>query len=191
MSRLAHLSKMATLEEYYIWLCDLIIDRGHNYNLLLQTLHDKEFLWSVDNDANRAFEAKNLREDFCEETGIVFEYENYNEGVSMLELIIGLAKRCEDIMVDQHDNFDTSEWFWKLLENAGLDLFTDDAWVDSNSPRTIGYKLDNIIERRYQRNGKGGLFPLVRPKKDQREVELWYQMNVYLVDNYYTEKVFV
>ena len=33
-------------------------------------------------------------------------------------------------------------------------------------------------------NGTGGLFPLKRPRVNQRRVEVWYQMSEYLMENY-------
>jgi len=41
-----------------------------------------------------------------------------------------------------------------------------------------------VILRRYSKTGKGGLFPLKHPKKDQTEVEIWYQMQQYVMENF-------
>jgi hypothetical protein len=129
------------------------------------------------------FEGRNLREQFCKEANIEYVYEHFNEEVSVLEVLIALAYRCESIMVDQDRNFPMRDWFWKMMENVGLIDYTDDEW----SPFTVMEKVNIIIKRQYERNGKGGLFPLKRTKEDQRKVELWYQMNYYLVENYYNE----
>jgi hypothetical protein len=48
--------------------------------------------------------------------------------------------------------------------------------------------LEKVINRTYHSSGKGGLFPLKHAEKDQTEVELWYQMNTYLVENYYKDE---
>ena len=40
------------------------------------------------------------------------------------------------------------------------------------------------VERRYKRSGEGGLFPLKNAAKDQRKVEIWYQLSSYLLENY-------
>jgi hypothetical protein len=186
--RFHRLSKVAMLEEYYEWLCDLVDVKqpGCGYTLLLRTLHDREFYWSVPNDDNRAFEGKNLRERFCEENGIEYVFEYFDDSCSMLELIIGLAHRCEDIMADQKNSLTMKEWFWRLLSNAGLDSFTDNSYYEMNCRLgSVDKILNRIVDRSYQRNGKGGLFPLKGQKKDQRKVELWYQMCAYLLENYY------
>jgi hypothetical protein len=137
----------------------------------------------VPNDDNRAFEAKNLREKFCDELDIEYIIDDYPEEASMLELIIGLAYRCESLMDGDPDNMPMSEWFWKLVGNAGLDYYDDDHF-DTMDDSEVDEILEKIIERGYGRTGKGGLFPLKKDKKDQRRVELWYQMNAYLIENY-------
>jgi hypothetical protein len=50
--------------------------------------------------------------------------------------------------------------------------------------KNVNQILTNLVERTYQKNGKGGLFPLKQPAKDQRRVEIWYQMAAYLNENY-------
>ena len=40
--------------------------------------------------------------------------------------------------------------------------------------------ISNFIERRYSRNGRGGLFTVRHCIKDMRNVEIWYQMCWYL-----------
>jgi hypothetical protein len=194
---------------YFLWLCNIIevhkdfhnIDFKANpstwsppsksYRLLIKDLHRKKFVWSIPNDDNRAFEAKNLREVFCESENIPFLSEILNdnnifdEEASMLELIMSLAIRCESMLVDRSDNVSVNVWFWRMLSNVGLDEFTSDKYHNSNAREIVDQILDKIIYRTYDRSGKGGLFPLKRPKKDQRKVELWYQMCSYLVENYY------
>jgi hypothetical protein len=176
------------MERYYNWLCDLveIKQRDKSYWLLSNELFNKDFYWSVPNDDNRAFEAKNLREQFCEEVGLEYDLDDFPEEVSMFELIIGLAYRCYSIMEDTLAGMEMSDWFWKILSNVGLDKYTDDAFYGLKGQELVVKILDKIIDRDYERSGKGGLFPLKYSKKDQRKVELWYQMNEYLVENYYS-----
>ena len=156
----------------------------------MKDLHRKKFRWFIPNDDNRAFEGKNLRDLFCHEEGFEYDDEMFDEEeVSMLELILALAFRCDSIMVDRADNVTIGEWFWRLLGNVGLDNFTDDQYYELGGRKKVDEILEKIIERTYDRNGKGGLFPLKRAKKDQRKVELWYQMSNYLVENYYTDDI--
>lgn len=190
-NRVVKLSRTATLDEYFSWLCDLveITQPFVSYVELAETLHEKPFRWFVPNDDNRAFEGIALRERFCEENGIEYVLEYFPEEASMLELIIALAYRCEAIMADMNGCIPMKEWFWKMLGHVGLDRFTDvpnpGAWEDDEVDRI----LDRIIRRTYMSDGRGGLFPLKYPKKDQRKVELWYQMSSYLLENYYYDEV--
>ena len=186
------LSKTALVNAYYSWLCDLIdVDQPpQSYWFLTKKLFMRDFYWSVPNDDNRACEGKNLRERFCDENNLIYTYEYFNSECSMLELIIALAFRCESIMVDQYDSIPMREWYWKLLSNVGLNKFTDEVYYD-DAAEIVDRILDRIIDRTYHRNGQGGLFPLKRYKKDQRKVELWYQMSEYLIENYYEEDTFV
>lgn len=181
-------NKIAINNAYYFWLKDLVCDRDHKeYNLLLEALQSKSFEWTVPNDDNRAFEGKNLRDTFCEEEDIEYDDDNFDDEASMFEVILGLAFRCDSIMADNVENISISEWFWRLMSNVELDKFTDNTWSNSNIRFVVGTKLDNIIYRNYQRNGYGGLFPLQKSRKDQRKVELWYQMCQYLIDNFYVD----
>lgn len=163
----------------------------NRYYLLMKDLHHKKFRWFVPNDDNRAFEGRNLREQFSEEMDVDYDTFLFEEEVSMLELILALAIRCDSIMADSIENVSISEWFWRLLSNVGLEKFTDDDYYTFGGPKKVDEILEKIIERRYTRSGKGGLFPLKYPKKDQRKVEIWYQMCHFLVENFYVEDLVV
>jgi hypothetical protein len=72
-----------------------------------------------------------------------------------------------------------SNWFWVLLNNLGLEQCNDESDYDQNA---VDILLDQLIWREYLEDGRGGLFPLERPAEDQRDVELWYQLNAYVVE---------
>lgn len=183
MIRKAHLSRVATIEEYRDWLFDLI-DKdslSEDYTLLLRELFDTPFIWKVPNDDNRAFEGKNLRELFSDELNIEYNFDYFPEYCSMLELIIGLSYRCESM--SEEGLSDYREWFWTLLNNCGLSRFDDDSYFIVGENSTI--IINKLINRTYKRSGQGGFFPLKSTKKDQRKVELWYQMSAYLSELYY------
>lgn len=146
------------------------------YNFLKQ-LYEKEFVWFVSNDDNRAEDGKNLRYEF------LHEVEDWDEewlklSCSMLELLIGLSRR----LAFETDN-EPRDWFWKLVENLELVDLSDRSY-DRNKMFEVDETLDRVIWRTYLPNGKGGLFPLKNVHADQRHVELWYQMNAYLLENY-------
>ena len=71
----------------------------------------------------------------------------------------------------------TGQWFWTMIANVGLgsqnDLNYDPAYVDSC--------IEIFVRRQYDADGSnGGLFILQNPRRDLREVEIWYQAMWYL-----------
>lgn len=75
-------------------------------------------------------------------------------------------------------------WFWQMLENLGLAHVSDKLY--SSGPHLdsfIDSVIDRLVYRRYSPDGHGVCFPLEFPHKDQR-VELWYQLNAYLIERY-------
>ncbi|MFZ1684153.1 MAG: hypothetical protein WAU88_08510, partial [Candidatus Zixiibacteriota bacterium] len=64
-----------------------------------------------------------------------------------------------------------------------LNLFQyNDLEYNDQAEATIDEVLNRVIFRTYDARGNGGLFPLRRPQRDQREVELWYQASAYLLE---------
>lgn len=171
---------MEPLDElYFKWLYEQVNRRTNNpsfsYWKLFKKLHCKEFVWVVPNDDNRLEDGKELRYAFIDET-------KFNDvdpgwihlGCSMLELFIGLSRR-----VTFEAGGNAREWFWRLLDNLGLYYSTD---AEPMSDEKIDEILDRLIWRTYNWDGQGGLFPLKFPTEDQRHVELWYQLNAWVME---------
>ena len=178
---------------YFEWLCDLVhVDNGFGtYYKLAYLLFDTEFKPMVGRDDNRALDGIQLREEYDE--AFESQYDVYSDEFiespcSMLELVIGLARRMEfELSGVEYEEDKTSTYFWELLENANLTTFDDD-YFGSNDEGDVTEEifdiLDKINEREYSANGEGGFFPLKSPKADQRDVELWYQMQAYIYERY-------
>lgn len=140
-------------------------------------LHSIRFRYSIPNDVNRADDGISLRHRFA----LIYGYENesdyLNEPCSVLEMLIALAIRCEeDIMDDPRYGDRTKQWFWQMIVNLGLGAMTDDRF-------DRGYVLDRInifLNREYEPNGEGGLFTIHDCEHDLRDVEIWYQLCWYL-----------
>jgi len=177
------------LNEYFHWLCDLIEVNApdKSYWFLANDLHRREFFWLISNDDNRANDGRNLRDLFADDEKYD-DIEPINGPCTVLEMLIGLAMRMDGIMADLDNTNRTSKWFWEIITNVGLDKFNDDVYFELNGEININTAIDIILERTYRRNGKGGLFPLKFNKKDQRKVEIWYQMSEYLLENYYLDE---
>lgn len=76
-------------------------------------------------------------------------------------------------------------YFWQMVKNLGLYQY-DDASYGSilDAGEKVRMILNIFLNREYRYSGEGGLFPLADPDRDQRDVEIWYQMNAYLQENY-------
>ena len=171
-------------EKYFEWLYRQVADPDieepflTNRELLLLFFRT-EFAWAPGfrKDENRIKDGKALRYEFLRSpeapVGVPPEWMNY--GCSVLELMIGMARHMVD-MAGGEPPF----WFWVLTENLGLRHYTDDVEIDTAD---VEETLQRVIFRRYNYDGKGGFFPLDYPESDQRNVELWYQMSAYILEN--------
>ena len=170
--------------EYDNWLIDLAtgwLSEYGNYFKLVSCLHTIPFYATIRLDDNRGADGKDLRLRFTEESR---EY-TYNTArlylmdydASMLEVLVALAIRCEENIMRDNDIGDRSnEWFYGMLCSSDLVGYTDE-YFDEDAVLKI---VDRILERKYSRNGAGGLFTLSNPPKDLRKVEIWYQLLWYL-----------
>lgn len=169
------------INDYFEWLWNFTKCRGHSQNRKIITLlHNIEFRYSIPMDANREEDGIDLRYRFITEVGIPKNYQEvygYLDGpCSVLEMMIALAIRCEESIMDDPDIGDrTSEWFWLMMKNLGLDYMSDRKFDRGIAEEKISIFLD----RKYKRNGEGGLF-VVNGRRDLRKVEIWYQMCWYL-----------
>jgi hypothetical protein len=152
---------------------------ARSYWWLCRRLYSTEYIWLVANDDNRAMDGQVLREDFVRSHGkLKIEDDWVLMGCSVLEMLIAIAERAEYLSSD----LSLGDWFRIFMINLGLDKFNDEAFLGRDNE-----KVDSIIERFIFRNygpdGSGGLFPLKDPPADQRKVELWYQLNGYILEN--------
>lgn len=168
-------------ETYFVWLYSQVgsvknRNRAKTYWVLLRLLFQKEFTWSnIEMDGNRAQDGIDLRYIFRDETGTDLNeagWESY--GCSMLELLIALSTKLAF-----EGEGEAKDWFWVLIDNLGLIECTD---ANPPDPNIIGEILDQVIGREYAPNGAGGLFPLTDSHEDQRDVEIWYQAQAYLLE---------
>lgn len=168
---------------YFEWLC-LKVDVPYEFTTVMGTLFNREFIWSIANDDNRASDGIGLREEFKEESGPDAYNWELNGPCSVLEMMVALACRMDtDIMWDPDLGDRSALWFSTMLCNLRLDEYADDH-LDENSQEEIDQILSVLLNREYAMNGEGGLFPLRKPEHNQRRVEIWYQMHAYIQENY-------
>lgn len=173
--------------DYFQYLCELmgVGTVTPSYFCLARDLHAREFTWSVPNDDNRATDGEQLR--------LQYRYDCHrNEHIklpdgpcSVLEMMIGLSRRMDFALSTPEDDRDHSaRYFWEMVKNIGLDQFDDDHYAELYGREQVRHILDSFLARGYCSNGEGGLFPLRYRVGDQREMELWYQMNAYIAERY-------
>lgn len=181
-------------EDYFSWLYSLVDNRKRSYKRLCAELHQKVFVWSVHNDDNRCEDGLNLRHLFVEQNDLDeshTEVRYFLKGdCTVFEVLVALAGRINDLTYDlKHQESTAPKWFHEMILNLGLAVYTDGYNLgDRFGPVTeakIDEILENFISRTYDFYGHGGLFPLKRrPRENQTDVEIWYQLMKYLDENY-------
>lgn len=172
---------------YYEWLLGQVESPiAETHTMLLEKLHSIPFTWLVDMDANRAGDGINLRYIYMEKEGIdpkKAEKDHFSPNkydCSVLEMLIALTRRFSKDVVGE--SFMTcADYFWIIMENLDLircvDSDFDEIYVED--------RIDVMLNRVYDRNGDGGLFPLSNPKENQRNLEIWYQMCEWFNEKYW------
>lgn len=173
------------LDLYLNWLIGLIVDEEHlQYQELCRYLMSVDFRWSVKMDENRAADGIHLRNVFEDQTG--YSFDMIDAQCTVLEMMVALSVRgAENILWDGINNW-TSFIFWTMIENLNLLEYTDDFFYQNNDyqSRELMIKIDNFLDRNYKENGEGGLFILSHFPKNFRKLEIWYQMNFWINENF-------
>lgn len=177
---------MATYENqvksrYFEWLYNYVckgrINNAISYRKLFELLHDTEFTFYIPNDVNRARDGVDLRYRFATIMDDEQVMDVLDGPCSVLEMILALAIRCEETIMDDTRYGDrTSQWFWGMLSNLGIGFMTDERFDKD----IANEKIYDFLEKRYDPDGKGGLFYIRGCKEDLREVEIWTQLCWYL-----------
>lgn len=188
--------------EYFNWLCNQVEigdHKGRSYFILAKLLHEKEFYAVLPLDENRIEDGKQMRRDWFTQVELVrgifdkdeerlkYPLDSLDGPCSVFEMLVCFAKRIEeDIMDDSAHGDRTAVWFWEMIDNLGLSICSDDI-IDLEMQDKINYVIHRVLDRSYSRDGKGGLWPLPGySTKDQRKVELWYQMANYISNKYHS-----
>lgn len=103
----------------------------------------------------------------------------------MLEVMVSLADKMENIMADPNYPDRTYQWFNKMIVSLGLSGYTEKYIREHKDWETvIESACSRVCNREYEPNGKGGLFyiasPIPEDVPDMRNMGLWEQAMVYL-----------
>lgn len=152
---------------------------GPSHNLLLDRLHSIQYIPVIDKDWNRYYDGIALRNEVFSE--MATDASVIDTPCSFLEFLVALARRMNYIYADIHEDC-TADLFWMIIRNAFVSDMNDDIYQQVGGDERVDEVVNRITNRIFDGDGHGGLFPLKRPPTNQRNVEVWYQMNQYLVE---------
>lgn len=171
-------------ESYFHWLYTLIGSSSRvpsrTHYALGRQLFRQEFVPHIPRDENRVNDGRDLRYEFVNEKMATREIEKVNAswmgmGCSFLEMLIALSR-----VFAFETETTTRGCFWHMMDNLNVSQFNDRYHAFGEGD--IADAMERVINRTYAPDGSGGLFPLQNPKEDQRHVEIWYQLNAYLIE---------
>lgn len=170
---------------YFDWL--VIKVEGNKHLGLLNIAFDMPFISLIPNDENRIQDGLELRKEWFKKYGTDFDID-FNQQSNLFEVLVALSIRIEGVTSDVDNRRYTAKyWFWKMIENLGLNGY-DYTHLTPSGIENIRETFLAMINREYQPNGQGGLFPFREVDRDQRDVELWYQMHQWLLATVYSEE---
>lgn len=177
---------MSIKDEYFWWLCDLVhhmYPEYENRDLLLKHLAMTVYFYTLPRDEARETDGFDLRLQFLADTGRPdIQVSELDDPVSFLEVLVSMAVRCEDdIMHDEEYGDRTYLWFWEIISSMGLLDCTNDVYDKA----TVGKKLSSILERKFGRDGKNGMFYMPDKHRDLRKIDWWQQFYMYINDKYF------
>lgn len=169
------------INDYFEWLCSLVRREknsgGISYQKLLSYLHSTKFTYSIKMDKNRASDGINMRYRYGLYLGLHDAPDALKGPCSVFEMMVALAVRCEESIMDNPDYGDrTSQWFWLMITNLGLGSMRDDIF-DKKYVKDV---VNRFLHRDYEPDGHGGLFVVRNCDQDLRDLEIFTQMCFYL-----------
>ena len=167
-------------EEYFDWLYSLAMGKDENYIVLCEFLDSIDFEYVNPMDSNRYEDGVTMRYRFAYDKSLpraAIAGEIDNKQCSIFEMMVALAVRIEeDVMEDSSHEDRTSLWFKDMLKSLTLDDMTNRNFDRDRAEKVI----DAFLLRRYQQNGRGGLFTVNDAPGDMRRAEIWYQAMWYV-----------
>lgn len=179
------MTRTTICNEYFSWLFELVCGERYSkqisYKKLLMHLHKTEFRYLIAKDRNRAEDGIGLRYRYAITHGYEESYRTILDILdgpcSILEMMVALSVKCEENIMDDPNIGDrTGQWFWGMVTNLGLGSMTDDRF----DRRYVEDVITTFLDRKYEPNGKGGLFTVRHHNRDLRTVEIWHQLCWYL-----------
>ena len=190
-------------KSYFSWITGQIVMKEEEpagseeavFEDLCRLLFETDYFYGIEEDGIRAKDATDLRKVYAEKVGSALGknereidriWKSVHGKCSVLELILSLCIRLDEMVNEGEEGAMVALFFRILTENIGL---------KSGSPEDWKGRIERLMKREYHPDGSGGgLFPLKKwsrkTGKDQRMVSIWYQMNAWLDENLDEEEHF-
>lgn len=152
---------------YFDFLTDFVCSGREKveFSKVLEQLFYKTFISYDELDDNLIYNSMELREKYSK--SYIFDFD-----CTVLELMVYLSIEIEDSIMANNEYGDrTGLWFWSMMSSLGLNFYDN---FNYNSVE-IDRILENFIEKRYEKSGKGGLFAVKNPSKNARNENIWSQ----------------
>lgn len=176
------MTNRAIIDEYNDWLLEIIgfnLPEHRKYELLIKELNKVPFRWVIPMDENRDIDAFCMRKEFLFDNG--YDVSSvWHESRTVLEVLIAFSRRIETDITGEPGKDDFGRWFWVMLDNLEL-LDFENVWFDKKAVDRI---LNIWLDRKFKKNGIGSIFPTTKVTSDQRDVEMWYQMQGYIDEHW-------
>lgn len=133
----------------------------------------------VRKDENRLSDAYDMRNRYLMEAGYpsYFKSKYFDRfSATVFEVLVALSIRCDkDIMGDpDFPGLTAPLWFWIMVKN--LNFRADELNSEAQIRRSVDYKCDIFMSRRYDFYGRGGLYLVESTTYDLRKADLWMQL---------------
>ena len=172
---------------YYFWLLDKVVgdDEAEDYSAVFDYLYNREFETDDEFDENLFAHIDGLRDRFFAEKPPTMrrwaEEDNWSPRCySILELMVYLAVAAEETFMSDYEYGDRKPvWFRHMMASLGLRKYYNKRW----NPTEVEAIIDDFLDKKYEADGTGGLFKVSKSvKKDMRSMNLWLQLNTFLID---------
>lgn len=167
-------------EKYEDWLLDRVGFVDTRYLDLMACLHRIPFKDNFGMDKNRKGDALELRRNFLEEERMNQYSLDYYEDCYVLEVLVALAIRVDDEYIGNPEKPRPDRFLWEMITNLGLEKCSNSRFKENEIfDITVRWMCRN-----FRKNGEGSIFPIKKPTRDQRKIEIWDQLMEYLRENY-------
>lgn len=162
---------------YFDWLLDRIGWEDQKLEPTLRILHDMDFFWVCPMDKNRAEDGIYRRREFFEDIGL--SDAKFGRGCSVFEMLAWFSIRIDEDYTGDPTEPRPDLLLFEMIRNLGLTR------ISSKNRKKMEENVLRWMNRDFDYDGKGGIFPLRNPSCDQREIELWRQMTAYISEKHH------